>query len=104
MAISTASDALRFYRRGGETRDFLGNQNAFVASLMRQPRRGGDIANGKNPRGRLAEFIGDNMTFFNLYTDGFQPQIFGIPDNANGGNNRVKAGFFNALLPCQYGR
>ena len=56
-----------------------------MACLMRQPRRGGDVANRpKAGHVGAAVGIGFEETAIHLYAKRFQPDILGIGNNANG--------------------
>mmetsp|Transcript_18096 Transcript_18096/g.27986 ORF Transcript_18096/g.27986 Transcript_18096/m.27986 type:complete len:524 (-) Transcript_18096:5060-6631(-) len=77
-------------------RDQLGNHDAFVAGLVRQPRRARDIADGIEPLNtRTAEFIRDHMGPVDLHAKRLKAKVLGVAHDADSGNDRVKLLLFD---------
>ena len=82
-------------------RNQFGHHHAFMAGLVCQPGRTGNVADGIQPLNpRAAILIRHHMGAVDPDPQRLQPQIFGIADNAHGGNHRVKGHSFGlaALL------
>ena len=66
-------------------RNQFGHHDTFMAGLVRKPRRTRDIADGVKPgNASAAIFVGGHMGAVDLDAQRFQPQTFGIADDAHG--------------------
>ena len=85
---------MRFERMRVEPRDRLNADNAFMAGLMRKPRRAGQVANRIDSRlAGLAKTVHHHMGPFHFDLGVFKADIFGIADDADRGDDAID-GYF----------